>query len=348
MPVRNSNKTNASTQVPSTNGKHPDFKKLFEACGVEFNGTSGSEALAEACPWCNKNRFHVNVTSGLYHCKHCQQEGNVTQFLTMLHRKHFDATKAEHFSHLGKKRGIAPQTLRSHELAYDPEGDRWLIPFKNAKGSIVNIQFYYSDRPKPNKINLPGLPTCLYGFDKLTDKAKPVLLCEGPFDAIALDYSIGHTHRDRYTIVATPGALKESWAEYFRGYQVRAFYHNDKGGEQHREKVKKLLTGVASDLRLLKWPDGSPNDINDLIRLPEFKGKSVLKWLTDKCFKVAAEQKLAWCHGWEHKSEDSRIGRINKCRRMWPVSILLLGGEISMMGTDDQESKDGVSIHSSV
>ena len=38
----------------------------------------------------------------------------------------------------------------------------------------------------------------------------------------------------------------------------------------------------------------------------------------------------------------TRDWRINKCRRMWPVSILLLGGEISILSTDDQESKDGV------
>ena len=107
--------------------------------------------------------------------------------------------------------------------------------------------------------------------------------------------------------MATPGGFKEDWAEHFRGYEVRAFYHNDKGGEQHREKVKKLLNGVASDLRLLKWPDDSPNDINDLIRLPEFKGKSVLGWLTERCFKVTTEPKLAWCHGWNRKSEDFEV-----------------------------------------
>ena len=137
MPVRNSNKSIVSTQVP--NGKPTEFKKLVEACGVEFNKTSGTEALAEACPLCDKNRFSVNLTNGKWHCKHCGEGGNVTQFLTKLHRKRFDATLPEHFSQLGKKRGIAPQTLRSHELAFDPVEERWLIPFKNPKGNVVNI-----------------------------------------------------------------------------------------------------------------------------------------------------------------------------------------------------------------
>jgi hypothetical protein len=73
-------------------------------------------------------------------------------------------------------------------MAYDPEHRRWLIPFKNGDGEVNNIQFYYPDRKKPNKFNLPGLATCLYGLDQLApDKGRILYLCEGAFDAMALD-----------------------------------------------------------------------------------------------------------------------------------------------------------------
>src|SRR5262249_5482817 len=147
-----------------------------------------------------------------------------------------DKTTPANYSALGKVRGVAPQTLRLHGLAYDAGGDRWLIPYSSSEENAVNLQLFYPNREKPNKFWLPELPAALYGFDKLmaADKGKLVLLCEGPFDAIALDYSIGAKHRDRHVIVASPGAFKAEWAEHFRGRKVRAFYDNDEGGRQHR------------------------------------------------------------------------------------------------------------------
>ncbi len=55
------------------------------------------------------------------------------------------------------KRGIAPQTLRAHKLAYDERWDRWLIPFNSPEGNVVNLQLYYSNHIKPNKRMLPAL-----------------------------------------------------------------------------------------------------------------------------------------------------------------------------------------------
>src|SRR5262249_17791281 len=160
----------------------------------------------------------VEIATGLYQCKHCDVAGNVTKYLTWVHQQYLDATTPADYLRLKAKRGIASQTLKLHELAYVQAVDCWLIPFKNAKGNIFTMQLYFPNRDKPNKQNLPCLPTGLYGFDKLVvaPKDKPVLLCEGPFDAIALDYSIGATHRPRYVIVASPGSLKAEWAEHFR------------------------------------------------------------------------------------------------------------------------------------
>jgi hypothetical protein len=300
------------------NGRKPhDYRRVFQVFGVEFGQVNGSgEAVADACPWCDKDRFHLNIETGLYHCKHCEAKGNVTTYLTWLHAEFLKVTTAEDYKPLKDKRGgIAIQTLRLHGLAYDRGAKRWLLPFKNGQGHVNNVQVYYPDRPKggklPNKENLPGLPTAIYGFDKLTtaDKSKPVLLCEGVFDAIALDYSIGAKNRPKYVIVATPGAFKEEWAEHFRDRKVRALYDNDKGGEQHREGVRKLLgeSGVAADLRVLRWPEGTPDgyDVNDLVR--DRPDKSVLGWLIDHCYEVVREPKLDWEHGWERQSTNQEI-----------------------------------------
>jgi hypothetical protein len=296
------------------NGKAHDYRPLFGKLGVVLGAPNGSgEAVAEECPYCGSDRFYLNVTEGLWDCKKCDESGNVTTFLTWVHAHHLAKTTADHYLALKAKRGIASQTLKLHELAYDDDNRRWLIPFKNAKGNVINLQLYYPDRPKgvPNKENLPGLPTAIYGFDRLVkaDVERPVFLCEGPFDAIAADYNIGHAHRAKYVIVATPGAFKEEWAEHFKGRKVRALYDNDDGGRKHGERVRKLLgeSGVAAELKVLKWPDGTPDgyDINDLVRdnprvkLPGFVAKH--------SFAVAAEPKLAWSHGWERKDTEPEV-----------------------------------------
>jgi hypothetical protein len=293
----------------SGNGKAHDYTRVFREFGVAFRGTNSSgEALADACPWCGKDKFYVNAAKGVYHCKHCDEKGNVTTYLTWLHREFLERTTNVHYIQLSRKRGgVAWQTFQSHGWAYDAPLDRWLIPFKNSKGNVVNLQQYYPNKAtKPNKYLLPELPSALYGLGKLLDPKRqrcPVWLCEGPPDGVALDWNIGATNRAKYVIVATPGPFKAEWAGLFRGRKVRALFDNDQGGDQHRRQVQKLLgdSGVADELLLLKWPDGTPDgfDVNDLMTTQFKDGNSALGWLVKNCIKVIADSPLAWSHGWD-------------------------------------------------
>src|SRR5262249_37432610 len=100
----------------------------------------------------------------------------------------------------------------------------------------------------------------------------------------------------KYVIVATPGAFKEEWADHFKGRKVRALYDNDEGGRRHTACVQKLLgeSGVAAELLVLKWPDGTPDgyDVNDYVR--EYPDTSIVGFVRDHCFAVVPEPKLAW------------------------------------------------------
>lgn len=279
-----------------------DYTRVFAAFGVGFAQRTGAEVVAEECPWCAGDRCYVNADTGLYDCKKCRQKGNVTTYLTWVHGEYLKATTDDHYRELKERRGISLQTLKRHGLAYDAEAKRWLIPFKNPKGNVVNVQFYEADGMKRN---LPGLPLCVYGFEKLAaaDKSKIVFVCEGPFDAIALDYNVGSNNRPKYVIVATPGAFKEDWAEAFRGRKVRVLYDNDKAGREQGERVQKLIgeTGIAEEVRVLKWPDGFPDgcDVNDLVRDPALGVPLVVGWALENSFKVVPQPKLDIEHGWE-------------------------------------------------
>jgi hypothetical protein len=297
--------------MPASRSQVKDYTCVFETFGVSFGSVSGDNALAETCPWCGKDRFYLNVTTGQYDCKKCQAQGNITTYLTWLHRHFLDKTTNEHYLQLKAKRGIASQTLKLHELAYDVQRDRWLIPFKNPQGNVINLQLYYPAKEKPNKYMLPGLPTSIYGFDKLmtTGADVPVLLFEGPFDAIAADWNIEAKHRSRYCILATPGHFKKEWAEHFRGRKVRVLNDNDNGGREQSKTVEKLLgeSRVAAELQTLRWPDGYPDgyDINNLVcEHPEVK---VVGWAVKNSFRYIPEGRLDWEDGWSRKNTGPEV-----------------------------------------
>jgi hypothetical protein len=313
MPPRSTARVTGS----ESKSKEPDdrFRKLYEEFGVAWASANGSanNLITEECPFCGEEgKFYVNIATGQYCCHRgsCQAEGNHFTFLTRMHQEFLKRTTATEYSLLGKKRGgIAPQTLRNHELAFDPDLDRWLIPFKSSgENSIVNIQFYYWNQAKPNKFNLPGLTTSIYNLNKLDGTlVRPALTCEGPLDAIALDYAIGDKSRGRYDIVATPGGFKKGWEEFFRGRKVRLLYDNDKAGEQHRKKAQELLAGVADEILMLKWPEGAPEgyDLTDWVT-EHGKSTSIISFINENSFKFVPQPKLRIHHG-RRKSEEDKV-----------------------------------------
>jgi hypothetical protein len=299
-----------------------DYARTFEALGYPFHANGDPVQLrAQECPFCGGEKCHLNRTNGLYDCKSgsCGASGNVTTFLTHVHGLYLARTTAEDYGRLKQLRGIASQTLERHELAYMRVDDAWLIPFKSSKGNVVNLQRYWPAKPKPNKFMLPELPTVLYGFDKLKDpenKDKDVLLCEGAFDAMALDYSLAN-NRSKYVVMALPGAFKESWAGHFRDRRVRVFCDNDEAGRKLTQRVAKLIgeTGIAADCKGLRWPDGFDlNDLNDLVR--DRKGRPVLGWLLERCYTAVRESQLDWEHGWELTDTEPEV-----IEWVWPFHL---------------------------
>ncbi len=288
------------------NKETKDYSRVFAEFGMEFSGNGSTQVKAEECPYCGEGKFYLNIETGGWDCKSCHKEGYIPDFLTAIHELAFEQTTTKHFQALKAKRGgVSLQTLERHGLAYDESTNQWLIPYKNPKGQVVNIQRY--DALSGKKYNLPGLATSLFGLDRLSkDKTKILFLCEGPFDAIALDYRLG-IKRGKYDILASPGAFQACWAKHCEGRKVRGLYDNDDGGDAHRKQVQKLLgeSGVAKELRLLRWPDQLPDgkdtpkgfDINDFVmRFPKI---SIPGFIDKYSVKVVAEPKLNIHHAWQ-------------------------------------------------
>jgi len=264
---------------PAGTAKQPDYTRLFETFGVEFSG-NGSTNVQAACPWCEGDRFYVDVETGQYKCHKakCGQQGNALTFIREMHRRALDATTDEHRRTLKRLRGWPLQTSKRFDLAWAADLGCWLLPSKSPKGTVVNLLRYWPPKgeDKGRKKNLPVLCSALFGLDALTAEAsKTVFVCEGPFDAISLDQHLrDRKTRARYDLLAVPGAstFKPEWARFLTGRTVRLLYDADEAGRKGQERAAKVLRDAGvSDIAVLRWPDGTPDgyDIGDLCKTNE-------------------------------------------------------------------------------
>jgi hypothetical protein len=277
------------------NGEHHDYRRLFGLFGVMFRGGgSAGNVRAEACPFCGREEFYLNVTTGAYKCHHennCGKAGNAYTFIRWVHKTALDATTDDDYRRLGAERGLPLQTLKRHDLAWHGGLCRWLVPFKSKEGEVLNLQRF--DPKTGDKRTLPELAYRLYGLEALEPAAdKSLFLCEGPWDAIALDRHLRDKKtRDRYDIVAAPsaGVFYPTWLGQLEGYgEVRLVYDNDKAGRQGQERIVKLARGAKAALKLLalKWPPEYPDgcDVRDLVA----QGVAVVEFSKKHCVKVSA------------------------------------------------------------
>ena len=167
--------------MPPPVDKRPPFQRLFEIFGVVVGNANGPNAHAEACPFCGKPKFYLNTETGQYKChaqNRCGNQGNAYTFIRWIHQYYLARTSNEDYQRLKGSRGLPLQTLKRHELAWDPIGGFWLIPYKSEKGEVLTLLRH---NPSTNvKLALPGLNLQLYGIENLKpDASKGLLVCEG-------------------------------------------------------------------------------------------------------------------------------------------------------------------------
>lgn len=290
-----------------------NYADLFTTFGVILPSANGTANVkAEACPFCDGDKFYVNVETGQYQChraNNCGEKGNAYTFIRHVYEVCLGATTDEDYHPLRDDRDLPLQMLKHHGLAWWAGRGCWLIPYKSAEGEVLNLTQY--EPTTHRKYALPGLPLRLYGLDRLTDdRARTLFVCEGPWDAIALD---GHLKKNktraRHDVIAVPAAnvFKPEWLDHLKGRTVRLCLDNDKAGRDGQEKIARLVRDnkVACDLSALCWPDGTPDkcDLADLIR----GGGNVVQFTREHCVKLAAPQrKLTFVRGSDVRIEPTR------------------------------------------
>ncbi|MFA5864239.1 MAG: CHC2 zinc finger domain-containing protein [Phycisphaerae bacterium] len=239
---------------------------FLEKLGLVITSKSGGE-LVGTCPFCDKQKhFYLSSEKVVYDCKVCGERGNYFSLL-----KHFSTTLREGFTEeeknrLAKSRNLPPEAFEGFGFGWS--GSLFTLPLFDFNGQFINLLWYH---PKEKIKSAPRCQSGLFRADVLADTERenePVFLCEGPWDAIALEWLRTKSHA-KGIVVAAPGVnvFKNEWCNSFRGREVFIGFDNDQPGALGEQLAATMLSGVAGSLRFFRWTDEDKNgcDFNDLI-----------------------------------------------------------------------------------
>lgn len=272
-----------------------DFRKFFYHFGVSL--TKKGSQLQGDCPFPDcpnpTEHFFVAASSGQYDCKVCGKAGNSYTFLNQLH----DAINPTDLGWLVGNRGLKSETLFHFGVGRSPvQEDRWLLPCWNEKGKITNL--YQAGVYKPDgKLEVRSSPDpCkqqLYLAHTITKAVQTVFICEGHWDALAIMEMLSHLRfkSDQQslklkaspiflpeknsvlkvtTAVGLPGAttIKPEWIRKFKDKDLILLQDNDESGMKCLDLIQKRISESnvsVNSLQSIRWKNGDPNDVRDML-----------------------------------------------------------------------------------
>lgn len=245
--------------------------KTYKCLDVKIKNDVDGELIC-LCPFCEDSKeakLYINKEQGLFSCKVCGLEGNKYTFIKLWYKKHLLETTREHYNALSKVRGKIPyEAFEAAGLAYNKGNKEWIIPvFKDNTDdpSILNLRIWNKDTNILK--HLGGCSAHMYG----NVDGNTVYICEGEWDAIALQWLVSANGETGVSVIAMPGAstFKEEWAERFNDKNVIFLYDNDKPGQEGCARAIRVLTkyGKPKSIKKLYWPEHLPDkyDIRDYV-----------------------------------------------------------------------------------
>lgn len=229
--------------------------------------------------------FFIDQSEGLWHCKHCDESGNLHKLITQVHARYLQTTTKKQYRELSEIRHLSISTLKHLQFAYDEVEDRWLVPFSRATGrsTLAGIGYFYwrSATLKSRYVvkKLANISSSLYVAYQ-TAKPKNIFICEGEWDAGALidllrNRESGYSLSD-CVILGKPGSgftdqmFKDLQKFNNKETQIILLLDNDKSGrEQTKHLIEFLLSHniKKSKLKMLDWSlvNDAPKDIRDIL-----------------------------------------------------------------------------------
>jgi hypothetical protein len=239
-----------------------DSLAVFLQYGVTFNKRAENESISD-CPFSDcrkKNKFYVDVNTGLWKCFVCGKEGNQKGFIEAILKQAQTETKSghEHYKTLAVNRGFNVGTLRHFNIGYNTLNQTYLLPIYNWDYTkLVNVKIY--DMEKKNFTNTSGMHSALFSskefFKTIIEKQEvPVWICEGEWDGMAMYEALMQTEEKAvFVSVPSAGVFKSEWVQLFHNRKIFLGYDNDDAGRAGGEKAYKTLEFSASSVQCLHW-----------------------------------------------------------------------------------------------
>jgi hypothetical protein len=247
--------------------------KTYKSLGIDFLASTDDVEYVAMCPFsdCEHQKMYVNAEEGFFDCKVCGRSGNKYTFMQLLYDELYESTNRANYETLSKLRGnLSWEAFRNAELAYDHRFSEWWIPVRKDNGSLINIRIW---NPTSKVLrHTGGCTASLFGLDRITAENGTIAICEGEWDAIALDYLLLQEGVKNIDILAVPGAstFKSDWTKYFKGKEVILLYDNDKAGRDGIDRAIKILHKSQNQpkaIRKVDWESSTPDkfDVRDYV-----------------------------------------------------------------------------------
>lgn len=213
------------------------------------------------CPFCDAEKFYANVETRAWDCKKCGRQGGFTDFLTQRIEACQKILRGQPMLDLAEDRGLKPATLRRWGLGWD--GVYYLVPIGGGLGPVTDIQRFKLG----NKlISTAGGKKNLMMSAGAPDSVR-VWLCEGYSDGGALD-EVLRALKIPERVYATPGAgtFPQTMVTSFETKEVIICFDNDEAGIRGANRTAGILSGIARNIKFIRWPKGTPEgyDVRNL------------------------------------------------------------------------------------
>lgn len=293
-PAKRSNNSPSSKQKPKQDDDE-EFKKVKPFVTHHVLNLDSDKCIdgnyKVDCPFCGASAFAIQKKEGLFKCWDCSVSGNAYTFLQMFYDQKHSETKITQYKALSKLRKLPVDVWQMAELAYDKATRRWLIPVRNAEGSMTNLRHWRDNIPPPDKafnMNTGGCASSLYNLERI-GKATTIIICEGEWDGMAMEWLLTQAKIKDTAVVAVPGAdsFKEEWCKHFADKIVYLMYDNDDRGKAGLTKAADMLRQHTRCREILgiKWPTSYRDkyDVSDHIVRLKAKYKQCFADLKKMC-----------------------------------------------------------------
>lgn len=257
--------------------------------GIELDWVKGEKNASGDCPWCDKPKFGVSVANGKSRCFSCGFEGNTYSFIKKLWKESDELTTD--YSSLAEDRGLMfPETLMHWGVCRCSITGSWLVPGYSEESKLQQLYKYETIRGKKLVWPTPTIKAKIFGMNLWDDNKNSVIICEGPWDAMALWECLNKAKpvlEDQQTrfietanldenlaadinVIGIPGCdnFSDVWLTLLEGKSVTVMFDNDHP-KTHKKTGKKINPAgfMASKKLAGRFSSCStpPSEINTLL-----------------------------------------------------------------------------------